>query len=113
MTNYQMIKNMSIDDLADFIEDMSAHCMGMDCEDCPIGKYYASLDPAFKGIVCSPKIIKEWLKMNTKGGEVINKLEDVIADIVNSNSITHKDTILPMLRDVVLRMKKHQYEEVT
>lgn len=113
MTNYQMIKNMSIDDLADFIENISAHCVGSDCEDCPIGEYYASLDPTSKGEVCSPKVIKEWLKMNTKSGEVITKLEDVIADIVNSDHVTHKDTILSMLRDVVLRMKKYQYEEVT
>ena len=110
MTNYQMLKNMSIDELASFIDNITTCCTSGDCEDCPIGKYNLLKTPLYDN-GCNQQIIKEWLKMNVKGGEVINRLENIIIDIVHSESVTHKDTILPMLRDVVLRMRKHQYEE--
>ena len=110
MTNFQMIKNMSVEEMAEFMDDMSANCLSGDCVTCPIGKYHAVKVSDYAGEPCDPKIIQEWLKSDGDCNKVIEYLTKIIDTIRDSESIKHKDTILPMLRDVVLRMTKHQYE---
>lgn len=39
MTNYEAIKNMSIDELSELINDFTRRCRYDECSDCPISKY--------------------------------------------------------------------------
>ena len=103
MTNFQMIKNMSVDELAAFVDDMSSRCISDDCGDCPIGRMK-------DGMPCNTTDIGHWLNSDIDVTLVITSLSQIIKTIRDSESIKHKDTILPMLRDVVLRMTKHQSE---
>ena len=104
MTNYQMIKDMSVDELATFVDDMSSRCISDECYDCPIGRMK-------DGMPCDTTDIVHWLNSDVDVTLVITSLSQIIKTIRDSESIKHKDTILPMLRDVVLRMTKHQAEE--
>ena len=52
MTNFEKIKNMSVKELAEFIETVTACCnQNANCENCPINC----------GRVCDPAIIESWL----------------------------------------------------
>lgn len=61
MTNYERIKNMSVEELAKFIDNVAVCCFQTaNCENCPI---YCSRDE----IYCSSSTISKWL--NCEVGE--------------------------------------------
>lgn len=54
MTNYEKIKGMSVEELAEFIHELNEHCLaGMGLCDCSGGKYCSD--------ICKGKT-KEWLE---------------------------------------------------
>lgn len=56
MTNYEHIKNMSVEKLAKFINDIAVCCFkDAECENCPI---YCSRGEAY----CTSSTISKWLK---------------------------------------------------
>lgn len=56
MTNFERIKNMSVEELAKFIDNIAECCFkNAECENCPI---YCSSDE----IYCNSSIISKWLK---------------------------------------------------
>lgn len=61
MTNYERIKNMSVEELAKFIDKVAVCCFQTaNCENCPI---HCSRDE----IYCSSSTISKWL--NSEVGE--------------------------------------------
>lgn len=60
MTNYERIKNMSVEELAKFINDVATCCFQTaNCENCPI---YCIRDEVY----CSSSTIANWLNSEVK-----------------------------------------------
>lgn len=60
MTNFEHIKNMSVEELAKLINDVTVCCFqDANCENCPI---YCSRDEEY----CNSSIISKWLKGEAK-----------------------------------------------
>lgn len=57
MTNYERIKQMSIEEMVVFLDKMQCQCMSEDCGDCPI--YKINSLPHYN---CSPQDIMKWLE---------------------------------------------------
>lgn len=57
MTYYEKIKNMSVDELALFMDKIQTCCMFYGCRDCPIHE----MNP-MPHYYCSLQDIKSWLK---------------------------------------------------
>lgn len=56
MTNFEKVKNMSPEELAKFIDELTTHCNGNECEGCPI----------CEGICCCNIEIEYWLNKEVK-----------------------------------------------
>ena len=51
MTNYEKIKNMTIEEMANFLDKITERCASNECEDCPL----------CEGIFCCTSEIGYWL----------------------------------------------------
>lgn len=56
-TNYSYIRDMSVEEMALFMDKMQLRCLSESCKDCPLHK----INP-LPHYYCSVKDIKEWLE---------------------------------------------------
>lgn len=56
MTNYEKIKNMSIDEMAKFLDELTERCCNNSCKDCPL----------CDGIYCCANEFEYWLNSEVK-----------------------------------------------
>jgi hypothetical protein len=56
MTNYERIKNMSVEEMAEIINVLTRCCATDECHECQIDEFKEN------GIVCSKISIKQWLE---------------------------------------------------
>ena len=56
MTNFEKIKNMSVDEMAKFLDRITSRCSANRCEGCPL----------CEGIFCCPIEIGYWLNSEVK-----------------------------------------------
>ena len=57
MTNFEKIKNMSIEELARLMDSVSS-----DCQECPIQEFCDSIRPTIRRIPFCKAVWNEWLK---------------------------------------------------
>ncbi len=63
MTNYERIKNMSVEEMAELINILTRCCSTDECHECPIDKFKENR------IVCSEIAIKHWLESEVDNNE--------------------------------------------
>ena len=58
MTNYERIKNMNTEEMADFLAKIAECCNAYDCDICPLGECEEA--------ACTMISVKKWLESEVK-----------------------------------------------
>lgn len=59
MTNYEKIKQMTVENMTEFLNDITFFCRYDECDKCPINKYKSDVG-------CGDETIKNWLKQEAE-----------------------------------------------
>lgn len=64
MTNFEKIKNMNIDELADLMDSVSS-----DCQECPIHEFCDDIRPKIKRMPFCKNVWKEYLRCEVRNND--------------------------------------------
>jgi hypothetical protein len=59
MTNFEKINSMSVEEMAEFINNLSARCITSDCDNCPLQENNQDIT---RCVDCDDSTILKWLE---------------------------------------------------